>query len=643
MNNNRSKQMFPNCYDVRTKPERLSHQYERIALVSQERHLQRLRLSDGKTLGVFSNWLLWQQAMERGDHAIFIEWGLVQRNYDDDLHKTLMIKASDWVYLEGNDASIFKGVSLGKQVSSEVILFIAAMIRLERALRSIIESFKPQELVYFDLRPYSNNLGQEDRLALARDLAAEFQLKLINKEDVVDADDDRQPMEMESAQTYRAPLNQSGELKQKLRSLLLSGVQGISRLSNFVRYSKHNVLLLLNTSLVGQLVHNYTCSQVRPVLLAGSQPKTLAFIFECFRKGVLLAHVEGRNLNPEEEERIRGIIKAYSEAWKTPSSDIMTQRVRGFVAKYVLTMTRLSSLASEVNKAALIVHQYKPKRIVVDGIKNPPFRMYIEIAKNSGVEVDYIWHSPMVPERFVYEAMGGDPRSKNLVSRMFSWGPLNERWLEKVGAPVAWVRTGSPIAERYRAASGEKKNKHVGPTLLLEYTVIISDLQALSADKYRYFVEAVRMLHKKGISEIVFKTHPGRISAKYYEDVARYFGIKCKVVKHQPLHRMLKEVGAKVIGSVHSGSMMESLAAGKDYIAMLLSPTSLDSSYYEDWEIVNDLNQLETAWDENKVVSSQIALEALYSFFSIPNASGRIWEVLQSDSQTDSPTSSHVQ
>ena len=598
-----------------------------MAFVSHGRHLDGLDRTDGEMLIVSFDWLLWQKARRDGWPCLTAEWGVLAWQGSDTLASDLLIRVTDWMHLDGVDVTKFHGASLGKPISARTLLFQTALIRLTRMLGPILERFGASEVLYFDCRAETNALDAETRRTVARAAAVEHGLAFIDRGDPVDANDNCLPFYPEGA---NAPARRHrGRLwKDFLVSLHGRSLDTLSRLIQRLTPSRRNVLLLINTSLSIPLLTAFNNPHLRPVLPARSQPKGWRFLARCLRRGIFLVAPPLPRLTKREKADVRGIADRLDKAWAAPAT-VAEALLHTYLRRHEITEERLFAAAREVKKAAALLDAFKPARIVVDGLRNAPLRYAIDLARQRGIAVDYIWHSPMVPDSLKYDALGGDPRCPPLITRCLSWGRVNDDWLDAVGARCARVLTGCPINQAARPARG----RPAGPprhALVLEYNVSSIDLPGLYANKYTYFVNVLRVLKRRGFETIVFKVHPGRPRKEYYEPIAAHFGIECEIVKHRPLGELLAETDV-VIGPVHSGAMPESLAAGRPYYGLMMAPTSMDAGYYRGLNVIADVAHLEAALDAGSSIDPERALRDLYAIGEVPDACARIWEVLGND------------
>jgi hypothetical protein len=616
------------CLSLADATRGLKDRYLRLALVSHERHLDGLDASDEDTLVVSCDWLLWQKARTEGWHCIHSEWGILKWDKADLLHQDLRIRAADWVYVEGRDATVFQGVSLGKLFVPQTLTIQAAIIRVERMLGPIIEKFQPAEMIYFDCRAETNYLDSDQRRSIALSIARERGLEFLDRSDPVDPTDGSLPFSPGGANVSESSHRQS-VTKQCLLAVYARILDVVGRMTRRFGKRKRNVLLFMNTSLSIPLIKAYNSEHIRPVLLSRSQPKTIGFLKECLTKGVLLVTPTWPRLSKEERQQIRKIIGVLDLSLAT-SSAFGNDVIHDYVRKRFLNERYLFGVAAEVKKAQSVLENNKISRLIIDGVSNALPRVYVDSAHHRSIPVDYIWHSPWVPERFKVDALGGDPRSASHVDRCLSWGRSNDQWLDIIGAKCGRARTGCPIGAPYRAPASGRERSGQRRALVVEYNVSPLDLAALNGIKYFYFINVIRLLKELEYEDVVFKIHPGPPRQEYYEKMAAHFGIDCDIVKYEPFRKFL--VGSDiVIGPAHSGAMPEALAAGKPYYGLMIPPTSMDFEFYRGLNVLTDIDQLKKALAEAGTVDSEQTLESFYAFSEIPDPCARFWEVMEGD------------
>ena len=135
------------CHNLTDEMPHLNKGYRCFALVSNSSHIEKLDVRDNDTLIVSCNWLLWQKALAKNDHCVHFESfldGLDPLNFGPDY----VLRACDWLYINGADVTLFSGVSLGRKFADEVAQVLLEWYRLSRALEALIKHFEPKEILY---------------------------------------------------------------------------------------------------------------------------------------------------------------------------------------------------------------------------------------------------------------------------------------------------------------------------------------------------------------------------------------------------------------------------------------------------------------------------------------------------------------
>jgi hypothetical protein len=622
----------PTCFATDSFPSHIRTSYRRLALVTHEQQLR--RINDDDTLVVLCDWLLWQRAVTRGEHCVHYEQGIALWDEPDTLDSDLMILSNSWMYADGKDVTLFNGVSLGKLFHSESLFCHINIIRLERALQKLIEKFDPREIEFFDYANDINVLGKDMRKRLAQEIAHDRQLYFV---DASSADD---PEAFSIAENLLAPPPVPTWHRWLLKRVYGAALSTASRLRvAFDR--KPCILLLLGGNTIEPLTQQFRPGTFTPAVLARTVPKRWRSLLRCLRNGIRLLDITEASLSAVDRDRLRQIRSDL--AHRLVDADSARARiVHQFILRNFIDSTKPEALAVEVLKAEKQLASLRPARIVVDGVRNPPPRIYVELAGRFGCKVDYLWHSPMVPQYLKFDALGGDPNTVPMVDRCLSWGPMNDHWLNSVEAKMPRVRVGSPLSDRYSGWKSPPQRPSDLPiseqnVLVLQYAPILSDLKSQNASLYSCFVELVRQLNDEGFRNIRFKLHPGpgRWKKDYFETIAAMFGIDCKIMKTEPFSECVSWADI-IVGPAQTGAFFETLAAGKPYYAYILEPNSYDVSCYEGYPIYASVEdvvagvvnaELDAAGDE----IGENLLDRLYSTREYPSGSRRLWHVLAND------------
>jgi hypothetical protein len=610
------------CFSLKPIPRHIKVRYQRLALIAYEDHLDHLDLQDKDTLIVSSNWLIVQRALAEGHHCIYYELGLHDWDEPDSLHTDLFIRANDWAFANGEDVTRFHEVSLGKLFCGEVALCMLSHLRLTRSLIKLIERFQPEEIQFFDLMNEFNVLDRDLRKqsleAVAKDKGVIF----------TDAGASAIP---ENQKTSESPVNVRGHgiFKQIILGIY-TRLAGLATTLRCLGKNRHNrIFMVVVTNMAEPLIRQFRDQDLTPIFLARTLPKKPSLLWHCFRYGILLAARKDVPLSAADNRRLSDIHKTLEKVLSDPSSEV-TSIIRNYVRRRILETGKLTKIAADVLAAEYLLDRYQPQRVVVDGERNPPPRIYIELAHARKIPVDDTWHSTLIPKNQMLDALGGDPRSTPLVSRSLTWGSAHEAWLDAVESKQPRVRVGSPLSARYVKpkipASIGKDN-----ALILQYTPNVMDIKGLNANMFTHFVDTARLLKKRGYKNIRLKLHPGpgRLKPLYFERIADYFGLECQVLKNEPFEQCIAWADI-VVGPVQTGALYEALSAGKPYYAFLLHPHGMHPEYYGSYPIYSTVDEFAVGLDRPQEVDAERdLLNSVYSINEFPNGPQRFWEVLQ--------------
>lgn len=601
--------------------------YRRLALIVDESDLKSGDFDGPDTLFVCCDWLAWHRLTGQGKHAVFYELGIMDHGAPANLSTDILNHANDWCLSSDDDPSDFHGVTLSRLFGAEMSMAIMNFYRFDSALRGLIKRFSPAEIIYFNFKYDINHLSAAMRRDLVAGIVGALGLSFVDQS--TDHDDDHQ----EKVGVLRHREHDASSFKKRAVSLYAAGLDYLSRLRRIASGNDNNVMLLINSNLAAPILKHYEGGPLAPVIYARTVPRRIGLLWHALRKGVYLANPPTINLTKNDFEILDGIIARLREKC---AGDLTTPL--GFAYRYVadnlLNRDNFIAAAKEVLTAEAILEKYRPKRLVVDGVRARRHLSYISLAHTRGIAIDYMWHAPLTPQSFKLSALCGDRQQQAMVTRCLTWGSTNEKWLDRIGAPQATARIGSPLKDKYINSGMDNTYTQKSPedtnVLILQYGFGIHDLVGLNANMYGAFVHTVRILRSLGYRHLKYKLHPGpgRWAKQYFEKIAALFGLECEVLMAKPFKNCLDWADI-VIGPTKTGAMFESLAAGKPYYALLLHPNSVvDKSYFNGYPIIESLHDLAAALKHHDPADGKKVLNDLYSLEEIPNPSQRFWEAL---------------
>ena len=615
------------CIHFDDPPSHLRSTYRRMVLAAHGRHIEGLGRRDDDTLIVSSNWLLWQQCVDEGRHCIHGEAGITGRELKD-VSDNFFPYGNDWIYVNGEDATEFGGVSLGRKFIGETAFAVVDYEKLRHAFETLVGRFQPREVVFFDFRIDNGSLDARSRLAIVKGIAGKSGITVIDRNDPVDNTDlglisNQKPVPVEQTNADWRAL--AAGVSRRLYEILVTAVSCFRR---FLDRKRPTVLFLLTGLITLPLLERFDGKRIFAMIPARIFPrkKNVGFLLRCLAKGVLLVGSPRSSLTQADRDAVEAIYRRLENAWKAPATG-REEVMRQYVRTKILEPKRFHEKALGVRRTENFLKLHKPDQIFTDGLRNATYSTFLELAKARGIATTAIWHGPYVHDMKV-GVFGSDPRMAPLIDLCLTWGEAQEVWLEQISAKTAPLRTGNPVAGQYRRFPKREGNgRHA---LVLQYAFPNKDAGTRVSVEFEYFVETVRMLRDCGYTDIRFKLHPGSPKLRYYRKVAEYFDVECEL-HDSGLFREFVAWADFVIGTVVSGSMLEVAAAGKPYYPVLLPPNSVNMQYLETCRIFTDFESLGEAVRTGNAPDLRDYLEFYASVDQIADPAQRVWQALRGE------------
>lgn len=602
----------------------LKKKYDCIALITHSRHLEQIEHLKDSTLIVTCSWHLLVPLEKNGFDAIYFEYGL--RNWEEqELESMLYVRASDWLYTDGVDESTYKGVSLGKLYVTDISLLLVNYTRLYAALSAICDEFSPRYIYFFDYRSESGLLDEISKIEIVDDVCRQRGIQLINYADCPDDNDDQFP-ELLNYGGHKAPVVSYPSLRNLYGSL-------IELLSDVVRAvtPRRDKVLVVAGGHLSQTLSKYTKSnKIIPVYFSTALSNRPREILSTILRGSYLAKkTYSVAVSRFHRDIAKTIADHYISNWERSEAELLTRIVRRYIKRNIFGTERLGFYVAQIDLMQSILNQHRPKRILIDSLLNAERRISMELAKDLGVKIDYIWHGYW-QTIYNFDALGGDSRSQVLVDRVYSWGEQNERWLNATKWKGGIVRVGNPFSQKYsKNRESDNVKKRPKNILVLQYTPGNQDIRGLNANQYGFFVDIVRRLDAIDDFNIRLKLHPGVTKKSYYSNIKDQYGLNCEIRNDSPFEKHVQWADI-VIGPVQSGAHLEVLSVRKPYYSVIMSPHSKmvhakHSNVYEDLGLLVDDIRDSVVHDQNKV------LDELTSLNQFPNPALALMDALGND------------
>ena len=524
---------------------------------------------------------------------------------------------------------MFRGVSLGRLFGGEMTMALVNYHRLSRSLKTLIVKFCPKEIWFYDFKYEINHLNIDLRRKLVESIAKKSGLKLFDIKNKLLPETDNKNISVQRGKEH-------GHIRLALGTIYFLAIEISTFLYSIFSFAKPKVLLLVGQDLaeVFALGYHFKNTAHTPIFFGRTIRRKFKLIFHCMKNRMLLVNSWKIRISKLEARQIQSIYSSIEHLISTPESDL-SQFTSDYIRANILNKKTLSDKAIEVKSSEVLINRYNPSRIVVDSARSSRHLQYIELAKSKNIPVDYTWHSPLLPQNFKIGALGGDPRQPTFVDRILTWGKTNEEWARRIGAKQPFVQIGSPkgekiISDSVQWRSSKKSTKKNMNILLLQYTYVVTDLAGTTANMYGMFVNGVRVLKSAGYRNIQFKIHPGpgRWTIENFKKIEQYYDLRCNIMKTAPFERCL-EWADIVIGPTCTGTLYETIAAGKPYIPIILQPQdTIDLRYFRNFPVITSIDEIPEAIEVDIEIPAKELLKSTYGADNAVEPSKRFWAAM---------------
>jgi hypothetical protein len=300
------------------------------------------------------------------------------------------------------------------------------------------------------------------------------------------------------------------------------------------------------------------------------------------------------------------------------------------VLERIVESGRLREMACKVLRARAFFRRHPGVARVLSsgGALHPDVRTVVETGQSMGVRADEMMHG-MRFARFPYDTLCGDAYTVPSLDRLLAWGPQNRDWLTAIEAPIGCVITGHP---GYAALSPPLPFVPESHTriLFLPSPYEEEDYTVHSADCHEHMVGTLKLFERLGFRDVVIKLHPGIRNPELYREILTYCGVSGNLAWGGGFHTHLREADL-VIGPVWSSALLETLAAGKPYIPILLPRTLVDRRLLGPIPVIETTEELREALTDGWAPDWDTALRFLLGHGEIGDPATRVWRALADD------------
>lgn len=610
-------------------PAHIRQRYRRFLLISHVAHVPGLDLAQTGTLVICTDWLAWRRIVDAGGHALHFEalmehWPTSAEGGGEDPRDNYQA-STRWMFLKGEDVTRFHGVSLGKQFLQDTSLFSKAYLRLWHGLDRLIARFRPDAIELIDLQLENHMLDDALKRHLVADLAARHGLTVTDRLAPPDPWDPLWPdsphMGIELPETGWRP---------RLRRICSRAIDFAFRVVSPRAQARPKILVLNNWQVVDPLLRAFDSRKVTLVLPADHWPKNPRFLFQCWRRGIVLANLPALSLSAAERAGILALIERFEQHWREHPAEGIEAARRLFIRTRIFQGGWLLRRAAEANGYRALFRRHKFARVTVGDGGNALSRMIAETAWAAGIAAEELPNGMFLSDQRL-DIRTGDDFGPAILTRFLAWGPQQEEWLRATGATIEVARCGYPgidlVRRDTKVSAGRRKVLVLGPWID-GYDVI-----GLHSCKASYLVEMMQALqHLKAPDgspvELRVKLHPGTPKKSYYVECLRSHGIGCEIHKEGRLTAHV-EWADLVVGPASSGSVVETLAAGKPYYPVKHYPSMMADRYTDRMGAVESAAELFDLLNSGREPDREDILEYFCSFRTYPQAARRFWDLME--------------
>jgi len=603
--------------------------FETIVIASDLSQIADVAPDAPDTLLLTTEWHAWWQWRKHGGQAVHLDYFLTDWNGDEfggpeDLYHS----ASDWLYMDGGDATVFEGISLGHQFDSEIATADFMFRRLHLALNEACTLFKPSIIVLRDLRAYNAILDNSVKRLLVRDVAQKADADLRDELH----GDEIGGVEFQDAVLFAGGVPKESAIKKLLRSAVAMAIEPLFYMAWRLRGSKPKVFFALSEQGLEGMVAAGRNANYTPVFVGERSTKRPSFLLNCLRAGAHPALFPSGRLSAENRQRVDEISSLFRTHWAAnPAATAREEARRLYVIERLFDSGKFMRMASFAIRNIRFFQRHDIRRIVICDIRTSVSRIPAEIGKRRGLPIDELLNGIFVtPLKDVGRC--GDKFSVPLVDRNLAWGTAFQPWFTRIRPNGKVEIAGYPAIDLLRhkrpATQDNPRLSTVRNVLLLTVYSGIADAKALRSNTVTYFVQLLQQLNALGMT-VRLKTHPGADNPAYFRALASTLGFPCHVVGRN--ERLADHVhwADAVVGPVSSGAYVETLALGKPYIGVVPEQSSIDMTYFAGLPIVRNAVELQTLFASDPKLDPNYALDLLCASDDNGTSTGLMQSILE--------------
>lgn len=540
----------------------LRDRYERLILVTTLAQLDRFGEVGPDTLVFTTEWLTWRRCVARNIACVHYESMLGRWPEEMPAPEELYCWTARWVFDGDEDATLFRGVSLGRPLSTEVLQISHSFGLGYCALLRACQRFAIKSLILCDAQAIFRVWDSDTKRLLVRLVAERLGIAWQDALDPAAPDDET----FQTVVGYPSPPENPWRLR--VRALLAAAADLIFSCASLLRRRRPFVLWWISLLNLKGIIARAQVEKFTPVVLADFIPKSGAFMRDVWRFGGRLARLPGARLSGRDRRQIDDMVRRIVAAWRAPAPPLV-QAFRQAIENRMLRTGRLHEMARLVKQYEKLFRRFDFQRVVVVDVSEIMSHIPASLAHGKAIPVDEL-HNGMFVTGSRNTSRCGDTHVAPLISRFLCFGEAEVEWVKDcIRAPGETIVVGYPgldavdsSATPAMSAGGNGRN-----VLVLPVYHYVSDPTAYRSDTDAYLVDTVRVLRDCGYSNVRVKLHPSMDHLPHYQAVNREFSLGAEmVIAGNALTHF--EWADLVVGPLSSGAFLEATRAGKRYIAV---------------------------------------------------------------------------
>jgi|GEM_PF-1546328 len=610
----------------------------RVAIVSHPRHVDVClaewtndMMIGNKPYILATEWRAYEYAKGLGFDATVLSFFGEFMSPPSQTINSLYNLACDWVYHDRKDVTLYRNVSVGHLVGTQLAIARHELAGYFDALNVAIAKLAPKSIELFDLSSAFHFLGPATKRALVQHFVDVSQCQLYNRLDVPDPDD--------AAFNLLDVHRQSADPNQKngrtiLRSTYAHLVELLTRARHLFFRRRPRVLFYISQlSTLEMLTVLETSSAITPVFLAETLPKSWTFLRSAIIQGVLLsASQTSDKIHASRDARILADRIRQLPKPQDPLDAVFRIHIEEYLGINETDAPRLVNLVDMIDRVDALFGRHKIEGVVLGDVSNSMCRCLCMLAKARGLKT-FETLNGMFVAKIADPTRQGDIVRDGMLDWFLAFGEASRDWFMSLGGPARVIVTGYPALDTRRALGDQRWAKRPSSGTIPEKLVIlppyawISDPGTDRADTITAVLSLVTGALAVGVKSVRLKLHPAIENPRFFEQTFKRHGLSCDVYASGSIDAHLEWADA-VVGPVTTSVFLEALASGVPYYVYHPKRSAIPLDDLHPCCVVQSGKDLMNIFEEGTEPDREAILNRFAAWQRHPSASKAVWLAL---------------